>query len=378
VKTKHKKQTKKLLKYCVGVFFPPFSFYFPRFEDEIRVVFKLYKTKTNLRGEAKMGMKGAFRDGQGRKRLIRLILASLVIIFSTQVIILADDIPELPYPTSMTLTADPAYIPINGGTAAINATVYYSDGKIHSVVCEFNNPTSLGNLSRTVAYSYPEPPIILTSGTTGGTEIVEAWPRSKPSLKKTVTVVFTGEDVAPPSITNPEANPEVILNDNGRGRAVGTDVSRINVTVTDDGGVAGVNIDLSPIGGSATQPMNLLEGTNINGIWTVTTTATVGVNNTHSFLVNATDFYGRFNNTESVPLEVLRRGDVVRDNTIDMKDMLYIARYTVGYEPEVLNPPSVFVGDVVGEAGDPTGDGKVDMKDAFYIARWAAGQEEEP
>ena len=124
--------------------------------------------------------------------------------------------------------------------------------------------------------------------------------------------------------------------------------------------------------------MSLLEGTNINGIWSVTTTASTGINNTHSLVVNATDFYGKSNNTVSVPLEVLRRGDVKRDNVTDMEDMQHIARYTVGLEPEVSEPPSVRVGDVVGEAGDPCGDGRVDMKDALYIARWVKGEEEEP
>jgi len=330
-----------------------------------------------------MGMNGNIRDGSTPaprcKWLIPLILASLIIILATQAIILAvGQPPPIPDPTSMTLTADPAYIPINGGTSTINATVYYSDGKIHSVVCEFRNPTSLGTLSKTAWYSYPEPPIILTSGTTGGTEIVEVWPRIEPSLKKTVTVVFTAEDTAPPSVTNPSSNPDVILNDNGRGRATGTNESRINATITDDAGVASVAIDLSPIGGSAVQPMALIEGTNVNGIWSVTTAATAGINDSHSFLVNATDFYGRINNTVSVPLEVLRRGDVVRDNVVDMKDMAYIARYTVGVEPEVFNQPSVLVGDVVGEAGNPAGDGKVDLKDALFIARREAGLEEEP
>ena len=325
-------------------------------------------------------MKGNIMEGYTytprRKRMMPLIPAALIIILATQVLILAVAQPSLPEPTTMTLTADPVYIPINGGTSTITATVYDQNGEpIEGWICEFrNDETNLGALSN----SWSRTPVTLTSGTTQGTEKVEAWPRQYPSLKKTVTVEFTAGDEAPPSVTNQEANPEVILNDNGRGRAVGTDVSRINVTVTDDAGVASVTIDISAIGGSAAEPMSLLEGTNINGIWSVTTTASTGINNTHSLVVNATDFYGKSNNTVSVPLEVLRRGDVVRDNVTDMEDMQYIARYTVGLEPEVSEPPSVLVGDVVGEAGDPSGDSKVNMKDAFYIARWVEGEEEEP
>lgn len=329
-----------------------------------------------------MSMKGNIRDGYTytprRKRMMPLILAALVLLFLTLFITLAVAPDPPPVPASMTLTADPEYIPINGGTSTITATVYDQDGDpIEGWICDFSNSeTNLGTLSS--SWSYPTDPVILTSGTTQGTEKVKAWPRQYQSLEKTVTVVFTAVDEAPPSVTNTEANPEVILNDNGRGRAAGTNVSRINVTVTDDAGVASVTIDLSQIGGSATEPMSLLEGTNINGIWSVTTTASTGINNTHSLVVNATDFYGKSNNTVSVPLEVLRRGDVKRDNVTDMEDMQHIARYTVGLEPEVSEPPSVRVGDVVGEAGDPCGDGKVDMKDALYIARWVKGEEEEP
>ena len=329
-----------------------------------------------------MSIKGAIRGGHKPrcKWWCSLILAFLIVITTTQVIIVAD-FPPQPEPVSMTLTANPQYIPINGGTSTINATVYFSDGQIHCTRCEFRNPTDLGNLSSTWAWgstSYPYQEVTLTAEATTGTETVEAWVAEKPSLKKTVYVVFTGEDTAPPSVTNPSSNPDVILNDNGRGRATGTNVSRLNVSVTDDGGVASVTIDLSSIGGSATQPMALIAGTNVNGIWSVTTTATAGINESHSLFVNVTDFYGKTNTSTSVPLEVRRRGDIVRDNVTDMKDMLYIARYTVGFEPEVSNPPSQFVGDVVGEAGDPAGDGTVDLKDALFIARWVAGQEAEP
>jgi len=329
--------------------------------------------------------------------VMALLVVPLLVVSAIQISVLvsAQGTPGQPY--SMTVTANPEYIPINGNNVTIMATVYDESGNFstNTKVYFNNSETNLGSLSGgeyvyMINWGWYEwinytndtgvATITLTPGAAMGTEKIRVWIGSDPPsrLNKTVTVEITAEDEAPPSVTNPSAIPDVILNDNGRGRAEGTNVSRINVTVTDDAGVASVTIDLSPIDGSATQPMSLLEGTNINGIWSVTTTATAGINDTHSFVVNATDFYGKFNDTESVPLEVLRRGDVVRDNVTDMKDMLYIARYTVGYEPEVSNPPSVLVGDVVGEAGDPNGDGKTDMKDALYIARWAAGLEDEP
>lgn len=190
---------------------------------------------------------------------------------------------------------------------------------------------------------------------------------------------FRVKDTVAPDVTNPTATPSTILNDNGRPRAAGTNITQITVTVTDnDVGVESVTIDLTPIGGSATQSMTLISGTDMNGVWSVTTNANAGVNLTNNLVVNATDKDGNFNNAVIVQLEVLRRGDVVRDNVVNMKDMTYIARFTVGLEPQISDPPTVFLTDVVGNAGVPTGDSKVDMKDALYIARWVLLLEDEP
>jgi hypothetical protein len=186
---------------------------------------------------------------------------------------------------------------------------------------------------------------------------------------------FRVKDTIPPVVTNPSATPDVILNDNGRPRAAGTNTTTLNVTITDnDVGVVSVTIDLSPIGGSPNQQMALIQGTDMNGIWSVTTNATAEscINVTSYLTVTATDGDDNSNTSVSIPLEVLRRGDVKRDNVTNMMDMLYIARYTVELEPEASNPPSVFIADVVGDAGNPAGDGEVDMKDALYIARWVA------
>jgi hypothetical protein len=190
---------------------------------------------------------------------------------------------------------------------------------------------------------------------------------------------FRVKDTVAPVVVNYNASPAVILQDNGRPRAAGTNVSRLNVTVTDnDVGVTSVTIDLSPIGGSPTTPMTRISGTNMSGVWSVLTNATIGVNLTNNLQVTATDADANPNSSMSIPLVVLRRGDVKRDNVVDMMDLLYIARYTVGLEPEWSSPPSVFIADIVGEAGAPAGDGRVDMKDALYIARKAIALEVEP
>jgi hypothetical protein len=192
---------------------------------------------------------------------------------------------------------------------------------------------------------------------------------------------FRVKDTIAPVVLSTNASPATILQDTStrRPRKPGTNVSRINVTVTDnDVGVASVTINLSPIGGSSTTPMTLIQGTNMNGVWSVTTNATAGINLTNTLPVNATDADGNSNLSVSILLTVLRRGDVKRDNAVNMGDLLYIARYTVGLEPEASAPPTVNIGDVVGEGGAPAGDDRVDMKDALYIARWMVPLEAEP
>ncbi len=175
----------------------------------------------------------------------------------------------------------------------------------------------------------------------------------------------------PPALSNAQANPSVILNDNGRVRPSGTLSSDLQVEVTDDAGIQSVSIDLSPIGGGTE------EMTGDGDIYSINTMATAGINTTHHLTVTATDNDGNTAST-AIELTVLRRGDVFRDNKVDMKDAVYIARYLADLEPEASNPPSELVGDVVGSGGDPEGDGEVDMKDAAYIARYKAKLEAEP
>jgi hypothetical protein len=166
----------------------------------------------------------------------------------------------------------------------------------------------------------------------------------------------------PIQITNPNANPAVILNDNGRARPPSTNITRLNVTVT--GNVASVSIDLSHIGGSSKSPMTKISGTEI---YTTTTNAISGINLTNNLVVNATDTSGNFNNSVSISVIVLLRGDIVRDNKIDLKDLLYMRRYIAGLEPSI----NTFVADIQPAEGD----GKVDLKDLLYLRRYLASLE---
>ncbi|RLG89941.1 hypothetical protein DRO34_06450, partial [Candidatus Bathyarchaeota archaeon] len=181
-------------------------------------------------------------------------------------------------------------------------------------------------------------------------------------------------DDAPPIVGNPIATPSIILNDNGRARVPGTNISRLNVSVADASGVHSVTINLTPILGPGhdSVPMCLIKGNNKSGIWSVTTNANYdpGVDKMHYLHVNATDIFGNSNTDKCILLTVLRRGDVVRDNKVDIGDAYYIARYTVGLEPE----PNEFIAGVVPA---DSFDG-VDMSDALYIARYTIGLEPAP
>ena len=171
----------------------------------------------------------------------------------------------------------------------------------------------------------------------------------------------------PPIIIDAIATPDVILNDNGRPRTPGTNVTVLNATVLNGGsGVVKVTIDLSLIGGSDDQVMERITGTDV---WTVATTATDGINLTHELVVIATD--GANNtNTSVIGLTVLLRGDVVRDGDLNSADALYIAKYLVGKEPS----PSLLVSDV----SPAEGDGKITSADALYLAKYLVGKEAAP
>jgi hypothetical protein len=182
-----------------------------------------------------------------------------------------------------------------------------------------------------------------------------------------------------PVVTNVSATPDTILYDNGRPRTPGTNVTSLSAYMTDtDGNITAVTIDLSSIGGSPVQPMDRVSG----DLWAVNTTATeVAINApnfTHQLAITATDDDGDINNSTSIELTVLKRGDVNGDGFIDKADADYISRYLAGLEPEASNPPVELVGDVVGKAGDPLGDGVVDLLDALYIAKYTSKLEGEP
>ena len=171
---------------------------------------------------------------------------------------------------------------------------------------------------------------------------------------------FTTEsqDITPTSVTYPTATPSIIPDDTDNDPRWG-ESSQLNVTITDDDGIASVTIDLSAIGGSSVQHM-----TNIGGnIWSVNTSAAAGTSpQTYDLRVNATDIYGYSNTSVVISLMVVKNGDITGDGKVDFKgDVIYLKKHirgVSGYEA------------LIEEVADVTGDGRVDFAgDVVYLAR---------
>jgi PKD repeat protein len=182
-----------------------------------------------------------------------------------------------------------------------------------------------------------------------------------------VWVFTTAAPDTPPIVSNPSATPDTILNDNGRPRIPGTNISQLCVTVTDDTEIDTVTIDLSPIGGPYEAQMTNIPGTDT---WTITTNAVEGINIAHNLIVTATDTNGNSDSSVSIQLTILRRGDVDHDNDVDRADALAIKKYIKGLAPD----PGVFIGDVY----PATGDNVVDEMDVLYIREYVRGKADEP
>ncbi|MEA1894776.1 MAG: dockerin type I domain-containing protein, partial [Euryarchaeota archaeon] len=171
-------------------------------------------------------------------------------------------------------------------------------------------------------------------------------------------------DTSPPIVADLFASQ--LIPDDTDGVPSWGEAATLNVTVTDESGVAGVIIDLSAIGGSPVQPMTCIG----DNIWSVTTNASAGTPpHMYELPVCATDIYGYTNMQESVELVVMRNGDVTGDNDVTLDDVAlmnnyvtYGGRYTISSE---------FVADV-------TDDGAVNIADAMMLANYVANQDQHP
>ena len=256
---------------------------------------------------------------------------------------------------------------VNNGSGWMRANALDVDGLSGNVTFAYLTLTAVGNKSDVSEMEFEDSRLLDVSFK----EIVHIRRNGTFSIRENV----------PPEVTNVSRTPDTILYDNGRPRTPGTNITSLSAQVTDaDGSITAVTINLSSIGGSPIQPMEHILG----DLWAVTTNATevaAAINApdfTHQLTINATDNDGGINDSVSIELTVLKRGDVNGDGLVDKADADYISRYLAGLEPEASNPPVELVGDVVGEAGDPLGDGVVDLLDALYIAKYTSKLEGEP
>jgi hypothetical protein len=198
-------------------------------------------------------------------------------------------------------------------------------------------------------------------------ELKEASPEEIPIPATTHNGTFTIAEVTPPEVTNPIANPVFIPEDTDFDPRWG-ETSQLNVTVTDDCGVADAYINLSTTGGSPEQPMTRIPGTDI---WTVTVNASIGTalyNGSylpHNLTVRATDIFENANTSVSIQLTVVLNGDVSMNGEVSIFDASYIRKYMFG------KPGFEMMDECVGEV---SGNGVVSLYDSMYLSKHVLGE----
>ena len=106
---------------------------------------------------------------------------------------------------------------------------------------------------------------------------------------------LSAEDYEKPVVTGPDANPGSIVPENG------VQLSRLNVTVTDNTVVGTVTVDLSAIGGPEAKLMESIGG----DVYSTTTTAANGTPyGTYHLCVNASDVMDNYNDNVCITLYV--------------------------------------------------------------------------
>ena len=198
-------------------------------------------------------------------------------------------------------------------------------------------------------------------------ELKEAGPEEITIPATTRNGTLTIAEVTPPEVTNPIANPAFIPVDTDCDPRWG-ETSQLNVTVTDDCGVATVTINLSTIGGLSEQSMTRTPGTDI---WAVTVNASAGTavyNGSylpHNLAVSATDIFENANTSASIQLTVVLNGDVSKNGEVSIFDASYIRKYM--FE----KPGFEMMDECVGEV---SGNGVVSLYDSMYLSKHVLGE----
>ena len=149
------------------------------------------------------------------------------------------------------------------------------------------------------------------------------------STPKSRRLDLSAEDYEAPAVTDPNANPSAIA-------ANGAQLSRLNVTVTDNCTVDTVTVNLSAIGGPDAQVMEHIGG----DVYSTTTNASVGTaDGTYYLQVNASDIAGNYDDCVDIVLEIVpevevmpKTGDINGEDGDDptMSDAIYLAKHVVG------------------------------------------------
>jgi S-layer protein (TIGR01567 family) len=167
---------------------------------------------------------------------------------------------------------------------------------------------------------------------------------------------LSSSGTANPIVSNPTASHEIP--DDTDNEPLWGETAQLNVTVTDDSGVASVTVNLSEIGGLAVKPM-----TNIGGnIWSTTTNASAGTSpKIYNLTVNATDTLGNSNTSVTIPLRVMKNGDTTGNGLVTIGDALRCANNVSypGNPTYVLSSPYV---------ADVNGNGVINIGDCLRLA----------
>jgi hypothetical protein len=160
-----------------------------------------------------------------------------------------------------------------------------------------------------------------------------------------------------PSVTNPSANQSDIPDDTDNIPLWG-ETARLNVTVTDESGIASVTVDLSEIGGSAAKPMINIVG----NIYSTTTNASAGTPpKLYNLTVNATDTFGNSNTSVAIQLKIMKNGDTTGNEVVNIGDALRLAN-NVSYPGN----PAYALSSIY--AAEVTGNGAINIGDALRLA----------
>jgi hypothetical protein len=188
------------------------------------------------------------------------------------------------------------------------------------------------------------------------------------ALSVVKTVIEKPEDAEAPVVTIPTAEPYAIPDDTDNEPLWG-ESSNLSVVVTDESTITTVTINLSAIGGSATEAMTRIGSSDVWNVLTNASEGAVGWNGTayvpHVLMVTATDEYDNSNTSICVDLMVINNGDVNEDGSVNFADVTYLANHVVG-------TPG-FDGSMKETLGEVNGDTSVNFADVTYLANHVVG-----